>query len=66
MIDVTAGHVAHVTPREHGDLSAHKRRQHRGHHDHAAMVADFQRRFWISLVLTVPVLALSPMLQRAF
>jgi len=27
------------------------------------MVADFRRRFWISLTLTVPVLALSPMIQ---
>ena len=27
------------------------------------MVADFRRRFWISLALTVPVLALSPMIQ---
>lgn len=35
------------------------------HHDHhAMMVADFRRRFWISLVLTLPVLALAPMLQR--
>lgn len=37
----------------------------RGHygHDHSAMVADFRRRFWLSLILTVPVLALSPMIQ---
>jgi len=28
------------------------------------MVADFRRRFWVSLALTVPVLALSPMIQR--
>src|SRR3546814_15090049 len=28
------------------------------------MVADFRRRFWISMVLTVPVLALSPMIRR--
>jgi len=28
------------------------------------MVADFRRRFWISLALTVPVLALAPMIQR--
>ncbi|SMF27588.1 Cu2+-exporting ATPase [Tistlia consotensis] len=28
------------------------------------MVADFRRRFWVSLVLTVPVLALSPLIQR--
>jgi cation transport ATPase len=33
------------------------------HHDHAAMVADFRRRFWVSLVLTLPILALSPMIQ---
>ncbi len=27
------------------------------------MVADFRRRFWISLVVTVPILVLSPMIQ---
>ncbi|NBC18135.1 MAG: heavy metal translocating P-type ATPase, partial [Bacteroidetes bacterium] len=27
------------------------------------MVADFRRRFWISLIATVPILALSPMIQ---
>jgi Cu2+-exporting ATPase len=27
------------------------------------MVADFRRRFWISLVLTIPVLVLSPLVQ---
>ncbi len=37
---------------------------HHDHHDHHAhMVADFRRRFWISLVLTLPILVLSPMLQ---
>ncbi|MBK5282301.1 MAG: DUF2934 domain-containing protein, partial [Nitrospiraceae bacterium] len=30
---------------------------------HAHMAADFRQRFWISLVLTLPILALSPMLQ---
>jgi Cu2+-exporting ATPase len=35
-----------------------------GHHDHhAMMVEDFKRRFWVCLALTVPILALSPMLQ---
>lgn len=32
-------------------------------HDHSAMVADFRRRFWASLALTVPILALSPLIQ---
>ena len=35
-----------------------------GHdHDHAAMIAEYRRRFWVSLVLTVPILALSPLIQ---
>ncbi len=35
-----------------------------GHHEHhAMMVADFRRRFFVCLALTVPILALSPMIQ---
>jgi len=34
-----------------------------GGHDHGDMVADFRRRFWISLALTLPVLATSEMIQ---
>jgi Cu2+-exporting ATPase len=34
-----------------------------GHAGHADMVADFRRRFWVSLVLTVPVLALARHIQ---
>ncbi len=33
------------------------------HQDHHRMMKDFRRRFWISLILTVPILALSPMIQ---
>jgi P-type Cu2+ transporter len=39
---------------------------HQGHqagHDHGAMVADFRRRFWVSLALSIPVLVLAPMIQ---
>ena len=37
---------------------------HQNHHDHhAMMIADFRRRFFISLILAVPILALSPMIQ---
>ncbi len=35
---------------------------HQSHH--AQMVADFRRRFWFSLILTLPILALSPLIQR--
>jgi cation transport ATPase len=38
---------------------------HHDHHDHHAhMAADFRQRFWISLILTLPILVLSPMLQK--
>jgi Cu2+-exporting ATPase len=37
--------------------------EHAGH-DHGAMVADFRRRFWVTLVLTPPVLLLSPMIRH--
>lgn len=35
---------------------------HASHHAH--MVADFRKRFWVSLVLTFPILLLSPMIQK--
>ncbi len=43
----------------HGDHSGHG--GHVSHHAH--MVADFRRRFWASLALTVPVVVLAPMIQ---
>ncbi len=42
----------------------HASHGHSGHHAH--MVADFRRRFWICLLLTVPVVLLSQMLQELF
>ncbi|HZX10087.1 MAG TPA: heavy metal translocating P-type ATPase, partial [Acidobacteriota bacterium] len=40
----------------------HEHKEH--HHDHHKhMLKDFQTRFWISLGITIPVLALSPMIQ---
>ena len=35
-----------------------------GHDHHAMMIADFRKRFWIALALTIPVLLLSPMIQE--
>jgi Cu2+-exporting ATPase len=34
---------------------------HTAHHAH---MADFRKRFWVSLVLTLPILVLSPLLQK--
>ncbi|MBI5856850.1 MAG: cadmium-translocating P-type ATPase [Sphingobacteriales bacterium] len=37
---------------------------HEGHDHHAMMIDDFKKRFWISLILTIPVLLLSEMIQH--
>jgi Cu2+-exporting ATPase len=49
-------HAEHGEGREHGEGHDH-------HAHHAAMVADFRRRFFVSLGVTLPILALSPMIQ---
>ena len=57
----------HSDPKDHGDDPDDDHGDgHDGDHQdhHAHMVADFRRRFWISLVLTVPILALAPLIQK--
>ncbi|MEO6902662.1 MAG: copper-translocating P-type ATPase [Bacteroidia bacterium] len=34
-----------------------------GHDHHKMMIADFRKRFWVSVILSIPVLVLSPMIQ---
>ncbi|MBC3538302.1 copper-translocating P-type ATPase [Rufibacter sediminis] len=34
-----------------------------GHDHHAMMIDDFRKRFWVSLLLSVPVIIISPMVQ---
>ena len=42
---------------EHGDNN--------GHSHHAMMLEDFRKRFFVSVVLTLPVLFLSPIIRQA-
>ncbi len=37
-----------------------------GHDHHKMMIEDFKKRFWISLILTIPILVFSPMIQGFF
>jgi Cu2+-exporting ATPase len=46
-----------------GDHDGHGGHAGHGSH-HAMMVADFKKRFWISLIISIPVLLLSPLIQR--
>lgn len=46
------------------DHNGHGHSSHEDHQDHHAhMIEDFRKRFWVSLILTIPVLLLSPMIQ---
>ncbi|MDX9889095.1 MAG: heavy metal translocating P-type ATPase [Anaerovoracaceae bacterium] len=48
----------HMTHKNHnGNQPSH-------HNHHEMMIKDFKRRFFVSLVVTVPLLALSPMIQK--
>lgn len=38
--------------------------EHTHQHDHVHIVEDFRKRFWLSLVLTLPILILSPTIQE--
>ncbi len=54
--ELHVGHEGYEEHKEHGE--------HEGHHDHhAMMVEDFKKRFFISLIITIPILILSPMIQ---
>lgn len=49
-------HKDHIKKDEH---SGHNHSEHHGH-----MIEDFRKRFWISLIVTIPILILSPMIQH--
>ncbi|MFD1361064.1 heavy metal translocating P-type ATPase [Lentibacillus salinarum] len=45
------------------DHGSHDHHQGHNHHDHGDMVSDFRKRFYIALIVTIPILILSPMIQ---
>lgn len=52
-------HQAH-----HHEQHSHSHDHHEHGHDHGAMITDFKKRFFISLIITIPILVLSPMIQE--
>lgn len=46
----------------HHKMKDHKNHDHSGHHGH--MIEDFRKRFWSSLIVSIPVIILSPMIQH--
>ena len=65
------GHAHHASAHQsHAELTIRDKHEHAGHSgarvDHTGHEIMFRNRFWVSLVLTVPVLLFSPMLQDWF
>ena|GEM_PF-462074 len=52
----------HYIEKSNKNIHTHHKHDHYAHHAH--MVEDFKKRFWVSLILTIPILLLSPMIQE--
>jgi P-type Cu2+ transporter len=52
----------HMGQKDHNESEGTDHRHDR-HDHHSHLLDDFKRRFWISLVITLPILMLSPMIQ---
>ncbi|MDD4425828.1 MAG: copper-translocating P-type ATPase [Mariniphaga sp.] len=73
-------HKAHEHHEEHKNHEGHKQHKHHeghkqkkgnhgghgdGSHDHhAMMIKDFRTRFWVSTIISIPILVFSPMIQN--
>jgi len=58
-------HQGHEGHDEHTDHSAHQGHEgHEAHVDHTGHEQMFRKRFWVSLILSIPVLLYSPMIQQ--
>lgn len=65
-------HSHHLEPSpNHSDdtgsqIEHHEHHSSMGHagHDHGAMIKDFKKRFYIVLIITIPIMLLSPMIQH--
>ena len=58
------------SPHEEQEEKVHEHHEHPKHghegHDHSLMIDDFKKRFWISLIVSIPVILLSEMIQHWF
>lgn len=59
-------HHSHDNHTTSHDGHEHEKHDHSGHVDHSGHEMMFRNRFWVSLVLTIPVLIFSPMIQEWF
>ncbi len=51
-------------PHAHHGAKQDAHSDHGGHSGHEGMIDDFRKRFWVSTILSIPVVVLSPMVQH--
>jgi len=56
-----SNHKGHKNMSKGHDKAGHSGGHH-SHHEH--MIMDFKRRFWVSLIFTIPILLLSPLIRK--
>ncbi len=74
--DKLQNHLAEETKHGHETAMDHSKMSHahhddipmgmEGHDHHKMMIRDFRKRFWISTIITIPILIFSPMIQGFF
>lgn len=61
---VAAIHKENKTATPHPQHGANVSMGHSSHNHHAMMIADFRKRFYVVLILTIPIMLLSDMIQH--
>jgi len=65
--DQDSSAMNHVSHKEHTNMKYERRSQSHKHHDHSShhkmMMEDFKKRFIVSLIISIPLLILSPLIQ---
>jgi P-type Cu2+ transporter len=67
LANATEAHLAGKTLHAHDQAMPPEHAGHHGepgHDHHAMMIGDFKKRFWVSLLLSLPVILISPMVQH--
>ena len=57
-------HDHHKRNDKKGKHNKHSHSSHNHHEHHAHMIKDFRKRFWMSVLLSLPILVLAPMIQE--
>jgi P-type Cu2+ transporter len=63
--DSAEGHAGEAHKRHENGHIENAKKMHRGRHE-GHVTEDFKKRFIISLIVTIPILALAPLIQNLF